>query len=259
MRLRELFILSRGTKVIIGITFSVSVVAILFAFFYYRSINNAADPRVMKAREMLYEYDKASGKINSFEAFPFLDTAEAVYRSFPDYESSFEIGLIYNNRCSALLLMAVYDSTISESEKSILLTLAMKYCDSSIMNYRRWIAEWEKLSSEEITSRVVPFMDSGDPVFKGIKYSKVLSGRIKYILTAQTETPRRLSVSLSNKGTIYRHTGFPDSALYCYREALTLWSDNRTAESNLSVLMGGEPVTPSLIQTLFPPDKGTKR
>jgi len=259
MRLKELFILSRGTKVIIGITFSVSVVAILFAFFYYRSINRATDPRVNKAREMLYEYDKASGKINSFEAFPFLDTAEAVYRSFPDYESSFEIGLINNNRCSALLLMAVYDSTVDEVERNKLLTLAMKYCDSSIINYRRWIAEWGKLSSEEIFPRVIPFMDKGDPVFTGLNYAKVLSGRVKYIQAAQTETPRRLSVSLSNKGTIYRHSGFPDSALYCYREALTLWSDNRTAESNLSVLMGGEPVTPSLIQTLFPPDKGTKR
>jgi len=78
------------------------------------------------------------------------------------------------------------------------------------------------------------------------------------IVAAQIETPRRLSVSLSNKGTIYHHMMKPDSSLTCYQLALSLWKDNRTAKSNLNVLMGGEPIKPSLIELLFPPDKNIK-
>jgi len=51
---------------------------------------------------------------------------------------------------------------------------------------------------------------------------------------------------------------FPDSAFVYYQDALSLWKDNRTAESNLSVLLGGEPVKPNLIESLFPPDKNKK-
>ncbi len=258
MRLNELLIISRGTKVIIGITFSVSLLAIIFAFFYYRSINRAEDPRVRKAREALFAYDQASGSINSFKAFHFLDSARFYYLSLPDYAASFEIGLIHNNKCSALLLMALYDSTAGEAEKSRLLGLSLRYCDSSIVNYRNWLEEWEGLSREAINDKVIPFMKMNDPVFNGLNFNKVLSGRIKYIETAQTETSRRLSVSLTNKGTIYRHKLLPDSALLCYQEALTLWKDNRTAKSNMSVLMGGEPVNPSLIESLFPPDRNRR-
>lgn len=258
MRLKELFIISRGTKVIIGITFSVSLIAIVFAFFYYRSINRAEDPRVRKAREALFAYDQASGGINSFEALHFLDSAKVYYRSLPDYASSFEIGLIHNNKSSAILLMALYDSTAGETEKSRLLELSMRYCDSSIVNYRNWLDEWEGLSREAVYDKVIPFMKENDPVFNGLNFNKVLAGRIKYIETAQIETPRRLSVSLTNKGTIYRHKMLPDSALICYHEALTLWKDNRTAKSNMSVLMGGEPVNASLIESLFPPDRNKK-
>src|SRR5665648_563892 len=107
MQLRELLIISKGTKVIIAITFSVSIMAIIFAFFYYRNINNSEDPRIRKARELLLQYDKLSGRLNSFEVFPLLDSAGAIFKSIPDYESSFETGLIYNNKCSALLLMAI--------------------------------------------------------------------------------------------------------------------------------------------------------
>lgn len=258
MRLKELLIISGGTKVIIGITFSVSLLAIIFAFFYYRSLNRAEDPRVRKAREALFAYDQASGGINSFKAFHFLDSASVNYRSLPDYANSFEIGLIHNNKCSALLLMALYDSTAGESEKTRLLDLSMRYCDSSIVNYRNWLDEWQELSGQAIAAKVTPFMQENDPVFNGLNFNKVLSGRIKYIETAQTETPRRLSVSLTNKGTIYRHKLQPDSALLCYKEALTLWKDNRTAKSNMSILMGGEPVNPSLIESLFPPDRNKR-
>ena len=125
------------------ITFSVSVLAVLFAIFYYRDLNNLEDPVQKKQGSYLALFDKESGRINDFSSFSLLDSANAIFRSYPDYESSFETGVIYNNKCSALLMAAIYDSTISSSEKSKLLDLSMSYCDSSITVYNKWISDWE--------------------------------------------------------------------------------------------------------------------
>ena len=258
MRFREIFIVSKGTKVIFAITFSVSLIAVVFAFFYYRSINNSEDPRIRKAREYLSEFDKNSGKPDSFDLFPLLDSAFTIFRSLPDYNTSYEMGLIYNNKCSSLLLMAIYDSTINEAEKRKLLSLSMKFCDSSILIYRRWIDEWDSLSQYDIERKIEPYMSEGGEAFEGYSIRKIFARRVKNIIKAQIETPRRLSVSLTNKGTIYRHMIKTDSSLICYNQALDLWKDNRIAKSNLNVLLGGEPVKPSLIESLFPPDKNKK-
>jgi len=258
MQLKDIVIISKGTKVILAITFTVSAFAIAFAFFYYRSVNNSEDPRIKKARELLTKYDRISGDERSIETFPLLDSAFAIFIALPDYKSSFEIGVIYNNKCSALLMMALYDTAISVIEKNVLLNLSMKYCDSSISNYRQWIAEWESLSDKEINDRIRNQMHVGDPAFRGYSYKKILSRRGKNIIAARIETPRRLSVSLSNKGIIYRHLLMPDSALVFYQQALSLWKENRSAKSNLSVLMNGDPVKPGLIESLFPPDRYKK-
>jgi len=255
MGFREIFKISQGTKVILTITSVVSIIAVIFAFFYYRDINRAEDPRIKNARKFLLQYEKVAGSTDSYQAFPFLDSAFAIFNLLPDYRSSFEPGLIYNNKCSALLLMAIYDSTITENEKNNLLSLSMKYCDSSIALYKKWISDWDDLSPEAINNRLSPFMKEDNPAFKGLNYEKILARRIKNIVTAQIETPRRLSVSYSNKGTIYRHMLNPDSSLAYYQKALVLWEDNRTVKSNLNVLIGGEPVKPTLIESLFPPDR----
>jgi len=258
MQFRDIFKISKGTKVILSITLSVSLLAIAFAFFYYRSINKSEDPRIIKAREFLAEYDKVSGGVNSFNSFHLLDSAYRIFRSLPDYKTSFETGVINNNKCSALLIMAIYDSSITGNEKNELLSLSMKYCDSSIANYIEWISDWDGLSPTAVEDKISQFMLKDDPLFKSSDYSKVLKRRIRNICSAQIETPRRLSVSLTNKGTIYRHMMNPDSALICYQDALDLWEENITAKSNLSVLLGGEPVRATLIQSLFPPDKNKK-
>jgi hypothetical protein len=126
------------------------------------------------------------------------------------------------------------------------------------MVYRRWIDQWGALSPEEIADKTASFMRVDDPAFRGKDFEKIRARRIKNINDARIETPRRLSVSLSNKGTIYRHLLKPDSSLICFREALSLWNDNRIASSNLNVLMGGDPVKPTVIESLFPPDKKSK-
>jgi len=258
MRFKEIFKISKGTRVILAITLSVSVLTLLFAFFYYRGLNRAEDPRIRKAKEYLAKYESVSDSYKTLNAFPLLDSANAIFLSYPDYKASFEPGIIYNNKCSALLLLALYDSTISDFEKTTLLSLSLKYCDSSIIHYQRWIENWGSLTSDSIAELIKPYMTEDDPEFGGLNFKKVFAKRVKDISLAQIETPRRLSVSLTNKGTIYRHMLQPDSSLDCYRQALSLWDDNRTAKSNLNVLIGKSPLKPTLIESLFPPDKNKK-
>ena len=77
-------------------------------------------------------------------------------------------------------------------------------------------------------------------------------------MLARLKPAGRLSVSYTNKATAYRHLMMQDSALVYYERALSIWKDNRTAESNLSVLLGGEPLKTGLIKSLFPPDRKKK-
>ncbi len=254
----DLFKITKGTKVILVITFVVSLVTFTFAYFYYRGINRLEDPRVRKARELLAKYDQLSTTESSIELFSLLDSASAIYSSFPDYQHSFELGLILNNKSSALILSALYDSSMAVHEKNTVLLLAQHFCDSSITNYKDWMVEWGGLSADEIALKIKPDMLENDPAYNGFNYKKIVEKRIRNIVDAQVETPRRLSVSLTNKGTIYRHTARQDSALLFYNEALEIWKDNRIAKSNLNVLIGGEPIKPSVIESLFPPEKGVK-
>lgn len=255
MHLKDLTVISSGTKKILAITFSVALLAVIFAYFYYHGLNRSEDPRVEKARRYMAEYDRLAGGNSSYTSFPLLDSAGMVYRSVPGYEFSYEIGVIYNNKCSGLLLAALYDSTISLTEKNTLLSLSINYCDSSIAVYNRWIDEWGSLSEEDIALRLIPGMHEDESSFAGLNYERIYRKRVRDIMLAQIETPRRLSVSFTNKATAYRHLMMPDSALVFYERALSLWKDNRTAESNLSVLLGGEPLKPGLIESLFPPDR----
>lgn len=243
---------------ILVITFCVSAAAIIFAFFYYNSINRSEDPRIREARSLLTAFDSKGNTMDVTEALNYLDSVLVIFKNLPDYRSSYETGIVYNNKCSVLLMKALYDSTVTKNEQSILLRLSMNYCDSSIAVYKLWIKEWGTVSENEITDYITPLMTENMEPFKGMNIKKIINRRVKNILTAQIETPRRLSVSLTNKGTIFRHMMLPDSALVFYNKALSLWKENRTAESNLSVLMGGEPVKPSLIKSLFPPDKNKR-
>lgn len=258
MQFRDIFAITRGTKVVLTITFLVSAAALLFAFFYYRSINLSEDPRIDKARKILAQYDRESLNHDMVSKFLLLDSADSVFRSFPDYYNSFERGVILNNRTGVLLVAALYDTTVKAEEKNTLLELAMVYCDSSIAVYRQWINDWSNIERSSIELRMRKSMNAGHPAFKGRNFEKILARRVNNQITAQTEMPRRLSVSLSNRGIIFRHMMRPDSALICFKKSLELWKDNRSAKSNLSVLLGGKPVEPGMIESLFPPDKNKK-
>lgn len=258
MRLKDLTVISPGTRKLLAITLSVALAAVIFAFFYYRQVNRSEDPRVAEARFLMAEYDRLSGGKDSHTLLHLLDSADQIYRSVPGYGSSYEIGVIYNNRGSRYLMNALYDSTLTESGKAAFLELSLTYADSAIAVYRNWIDEWEALSEEEIAARLTEGMSEADPAFAGLNFRSIFRKRVKDVMLARVETPRRLSVSYTNKGTAYRHMMMPDSALVLYERALSIWKHNRTAESNLSVLLGGEPVKPGIIESLFPPDRKKK-
>lgn len=255
MAVRDIFIISRGTKVVLLITFLVSVIAVLTALFYYGGINRSEDPRIETARNILVRYDALPYGYDLTGKLKLLDSAGSVFRSYPDYENSFETGLILNNKSSAFLVSALYDTSVTSSEKDILLGFAMTYADSSIAVYRRWLGEWGHLGKKDVERRIRMEMLPSDRAFEGRNYGKLIARRVENQMTAQMETPRRLSVSLSNKGIIYRHIQKYDSAAGCFTEALTLWKNNRVAKSNFNVLMGGDPVKPGIIESLFPPDR----
>ena len=255
MTLKELTVISSGTRKVLAICFSVALLAVVFAFFYYRGVNRSEDPRVDRARVYLTEFEKVSGTTEAYTSFHLLDSAAIIYRRVTGYISSYEMGVIYNNKCSSLLLMALYDSTMSETEKDNLLELSAVYCDSSISVYSRWIGEWENMSEEDVAGRLRHDMDPNDPAFEGRPFSRIFGKRVKDLMLAQIETPRRLSVSLSNKAIAYRHLMMQDSALTYYERALAQWKGNKIAESNLNVLLGGKPLKPRLIESLFPPDR----
>ncbi len=258
MSLKDLTVISPGTRKILAITLSVALAAVIFAFFYYRQVNRSEDPRVAGARLLMAEYDRLSGGAESYVLFHLLDSADLIYRSVPGYGSSFERGVIYNNRGSSFLMKALYDSSLTESGKVAFLELSITYADSAIKVYSNWLDGWEELSEEDIASRLMSEMSETDPAFSGLNFKSIFRKRVKDMMLARVETPRRLSVSYTNKGTAYRHMMMPDSALLWYERALAIWKHNRTAESNLSVLLGGEPVKPGIIESLFPPDRKKK-
>ncbi|MCU0362915.1 MAG: hypothetical protein MUE32_06125 [Bacteroidales bacterium] len=255
MKISDLVVVTRGTRVVFLITLVVSLLAVLAAAIYYRQLNRAEDPRILEARRILNESSELRADEPVTAVFARLDSAAAIFRSLPDYCDSFEPGIIQNNKCSMLLLSAIYDTTLSESGREIMLNMAMQYCDSSISVYERWIMAWGGQDEVQLRAAIEPYMKKDDPAFSGLNYDRILGRRVKSLAAAQIETKRRLSVSFTNKAAIYRHLGDVDSSLIFLNRALELWAGNRTAKSNLSVLMGGKPEKPSLVESLFPPER----
>lgn len=250
-----MLLVSRGTRVVILVTVSISVLTAGVAYLYYGAVNRYEDPRILAARHILSSYDNLPQQVDLIERFHLLDSAASVFKSIPDYAHSYEMGIVLNNKASALILEALYDTAVSIAEKETQLEWALVYVDSSITLYRSWMSEWTHLTKAEVEKRVRTSMHPGDPAFKGLSMERLISRRVKSQLTAQIETPRRLSVSLSNKGIIYRHLKDYEASANCFAQSLALWKHNRVAKSNLSVLMGGKPVKPGIIESLFPPDR----
>jgi hypothetical protein len=255
MALRDIFRITRQTRILLIFLVCISASGLLIAYLYYNSKNKSEDPRIIGARLKLVEFDHLMKGHNYMEALQILDTVNTIYENTTGYQGSFEFGVIFNNRCSVYLSMALYDSLKPEEEKESLLRLAEKNVQKSISIYTVWLGSAGKLTKDQIKKYITPRFNENDPGLKGKNIGRLIGKRVEDIVFAQTETPRRLSVSYTNLGIIQRHQYRQEEAAQSYIKAISLWKDNFTARNNFNVLMGLPPEDRSIIEKLFPPER----
>ncbi len=241
-------------KTLLLILSGITVISFAIAYFYYQAKNSAEDPRTVRAKYMLVQYDELVAEKKYSDVFPLLDSIEAVFNRIPGYGNSFETGIVFNNRGSAFLSMALYEVKDS-TEKQQMLDFAQKNLDTCILIYQRWIGKFENYTREELLVDVSPYFSSEDPAFQGKDAEGILKKRLNDLQLAQKETPRRLSVAYTNLGIVQRHKLMQTEAMESYIMAIKLWKDNFTARNNFNVLMGIDPEDRSIVDQLFPPDK----
>lgn len=250
----DIFRISRGARFLISIMMGVVIIGITIAWLYYRGKNLSRDPRVTAANKMLVEYDALIKEKEYMKVFPLLDSIENVYLKTPGYDSSFEMGVVYNNRAATLLLMALYE-TDDEEEKERLLSMSKENNIAAIAIYESWINRMEDKTDNEIKQIIKPGFSIDDEAFQDRDISKILDARVQEIKDAQIETKRRLSVSYTNLGIIQRHQLQQEEALKSYEQALLLWKENHTARNNLNVLLGRPTEDRTILEKLFPPER----
>ena len=236
--------------------------AVIFAIFYYQYNNKSVDPRVIDAREMYSRYDALVEDNNYNAVFSLLDSIQTIYNATNHYQNSFETGVIYNNRAAVYLSMAIHHEGSSLSldgittlSKDSLLNLSEKACSVSITIYTSWLKMFENQSREDIRQQIRNDFFSGLEAYSEKEKNRFLSKRIKELIEAQTETPRRLSVALTNMGIVKRHQGDYQKAADNYQQALELWDRNLAAENSLNSLLGQPHRKQNTLEKLFPPDK----
>jgi tetratricopeptide (TPR) repeat protein len=240
-------------KVLVGI--SIIIAASFFvAYLYYNGKNKAEDPRIVQTKYMFKQYDGLMKEAKFSDALPLLDSLETMLIRVSGYRESFEPGIVYNNRGSAYLSMALY-GTKDSTEKLRLLEVARKNIDSAIAIYNIWLDKYKDLSKEELSLFIKPFFSENSVEFAGENFRRIFNKRVDDLTLAQKETPRRLSVCYTNLGIIQRHQYKQNEAVESYIKAIKLWKDNYTARNNFNVLMGKPAKDRSIINQLFPPDK----
>ncbi|HOY33339.1 MAG TPA: hypothetical protein PKW80_15780 [Bacteroidales bacterium] len=255
MGLKEIFTITRKTKLLIVVLACISITGFLIAYFYYDYRNKAEDPRIVAARYKLKKFDDLMKARMYEQALFLLDTIDSIYRKADGYATSFEPGIVFNNRGSIYLSMALYDSLISQEERQHLLALADTNLKSGIEIYMNWIDSAGALPEQQIRKNIEPYFNESVASLKGKNIHRIFNKRVADIMNAQIETPRRLSVCYTNLGIVQRHQLRQEEALKSYIQAIKLWKDNFTARNNFNVLMGKPPEDRSIIDQLFPPER----
>ncbi len=231
---------------------------IAIAWMYYGNINKSVDPRVKQARLMYARYNTYAADGDYEMVLSLLDSIEKVYVSEPHYRNSYEMGVIYNNRASVFLTLALSDTARQELRQSYF-ALAEKHLMQGVDYYNGWMAFYSHKSEEEIRAVVEREFSSDSILAKHDNLDAIIHSRVREIQTARIETPRRLSVSYTSLGIIRRHDNQLEEAYEYYEKALELWEENHAAKNNMNILFGKPPEKQSVFRKLFPPDrKGTE-
>jgi len=245
--LKDIFILNSRSKKLIAIMVIISVICILIAHFYYKNLNSTLDPRTNKIQQLYKKYIKYVNDNDVVKVLAVLDSIEYEYNKIEHYKKSYEVGVVYTNKSAVYLTMALY-VTQDEDERTGFMNVSEEFLNKGIEYYTIWENKYKNLNDAELKELVIS-------EFAGTTEQKIIDRRIKDIKLALQEINRRYSVAYTNLGIVKRHQMKQTEAVEFYKKAIEYWEDNYTAKSNLSVLLGGEPIKRSFLQKLFPPKK----
>ncbi len=230
-------------------------IIIASGWLHYRELNRAEDPRIIDARKKMAEYNELMSENETDLALIILDSVEEIYTGVPGYADSYELGVVLNNRGSVYLIKAETDLINEREINEENLAKAKEFIEGSINIYSGWLDKINSMDRSEIRSMILPFFHESDPVFTGYDLNKIIEKRVDDIVASKIETKRRLSVSYTNLGIIYRYEGDIEKAVEQYEKALELWSENYVAKDNLSQLLGLPAQKRNLIQQMFFEDR----
>lgn len=246
---------NKTSRALIFIMCALALSGIIISYVYYHNLNASVDQRIVKART-LYEKYNAYAQSNEFDSiFWLMDSIELIYTSIDHYKESYEVGVLYNNRAASFLTIALYSKNIEINAQDSLIELAENAANKCIDIYQVWLEQFQEKSRTEIENIISADFYIGLEDFSPDQENKYLKNRTKEIQDSQAETKRRLSVSYTNLGVIYRHKLQYEAAARHYKKAIDLWDRNLTAENNLNVLLGRPTKKRSFIQKLFPPER----
>lgn len=244
---------NKKTRALIIIMGALVLCGFIISHYYYKVVNASVDPRIVSAR-MLYEKYNLFAQQNKLDSiFWLMDTIESIYAKVEHYENSFEVGVLYNNRAAACLSLSMNENKISVRDS--LLKVADYSTNKSITIYENWYKTYEGKSKQELKVVLAKGFLKGLEGYDDEDRQKFLKKRTQEIIEAQAETKRRLSVSYTNLGLVYRQQLKYEDAALSYEKALENWDRNLTAENNLNKLLGRPEKKRNLIQKLFPPER----
>ncbi|MEE4115773.1 MAG: tetratricopeptide repeat protein [Marinilabiliaceae bacterium] len=250
---------NRSTGALIIIMIALVVIGILIARSYYRNANSRVDPRIKEARELYARYNQVAASGDFYHLFSLIDSIENIYNSVKHYRNSFEKGVLYNNRAAALITLALYGDSVHRAlnpyfsyPADSLMAMAERNITYSIDIYSTWKSRFGALPAEEIKTLIADEFGEAGNAEDGRDY---LGSRSQEIARSLQETDRRLSVSYTNMGIVYRFREDYEGAARFYTRALELWDMNLEAENNLNRLLGRPLKKRNFIQRLFPPEK----
>jgi len=154
-----------------------------------------------------------------------------------------------------MALHNIHDGNTTVLTKDSLLNLSEVNVKKSISIYEDWLEGTANLEGKELRNYIKKDFWDGLNNFSEKDKEKFLNHRVNELETAKYETERRLSVSYTNLGIIYRHRENYEQAILYYQKALKLWEQNLSAENNLNILLGKPLKKRNLIQKLFPPKR----
>lgn len=248
---------NKSTRALIIIMSALVLLGVSIAKIYYAKVNASIDPRIREAR-ILYEKYNGFAQLNQLDSIlALMDEVEHIYHSTGHYQNSFETGVLYNNRAASYLIMAFhYPAVIKDSIlQDSIVNIAEYHTKKSITIYTNWLSDFEGKEYNEIESLISESFLQGLDNYDKEQNTVYLENRIKEIQEAQLETSRRLSVSYTNLGVIFRYRKQYEQAAKSYKKAIDLWDQNLTAENNLNILLNRPLKKRNFIQRLFPPER----